>query len=82
MGGAVPDPELGQTSNWEPGADARPLSSRPAGPALTPAQMLPRSTEWEMGPLEGSVAISHGTGDFRDISSYLTSHEGCTLTVS
>ena len=51
------------------------------GPALTPAQMLPRSTEREMGPLEGSVAISLGIGDFRDISSYPTSHEGCILTI-
>ena len=82
MGGVVPDPELGQTPNWETGADAKLLSSRPAGPALTPSQMLPRSTVGGMGPLEGSVAISLGTGDFRAISSYPTSHEGCILTIS
>ena len=82
MGGAVPDPELGQIPNWEPGVDARLLSSRPAGPALTPSQMLPRSTVGGMGPLEGSVAISLGTGDSRDISSYPPSHEGCILTIS
>ena len=48
---------------------------------MTPAQMLPRSTEREMGPLEGSVAISLGIGNFRDISSYPTSLEGCILTI-
>lgn len=35
-----------------------------------------------MGPLESSVAISLGTGDFSNIPNYPTSHEDCSPTIS